>query len=64
MLRFKPSALGARKVRGVRTSDFGRIALAGHADAARGEMHSLAKRFLEFAGDGAGDDLRKLLELI
>lgn len=62
--RWVPAALVARKVASLLKSDFGQIALAGHATTAREEMRSLACSLLELAGDNPGADLRNLLSAI
>ena len=64
IFRWIPAALMARKVASLLQSDFGRIALAGHATTARDEMRSLALSLLNLAGDNPGADLRNLLSVI
>ena len=59
--RFIPAGIGARKIAALMESKFGRIALAGHANTARGEMHHLAQGLFRLAGDRGGRDFRELL---
>lgn len=61
VMRWIPAALGAGKIASLLQSDFGRIALAGHAATARDEMHSFAADLLALAGANAGADLRDVL---
>ncbi|MCP5066356.1 MAG: ketopantoate reductase family protein [bacterium] len=60
-LRWIPTPLGARRIGALLDSRFGQIALAGHATAAREEIHAFASDFLALAGDDAGADLRALM---
>ena len=64
IMRWIPAALGAGRVAALLQSDFGRIALAGHAAAARDEMHSFATDLLALAGANAEVDLREVLGAI
>ena len=63
-MRWIPPALGARRIAALLQSEFGRIALAGHALTARDEIHDFAKDLLDLAGANAGADLREMLEVI
>ena len=45
LFRYIPAGLGARKLAALITSDFGRIALAGHAATAKAEMQNLRAGF-------------------
>jgi 2-dehydropantoate 2-reductase len=64
ILRWIPSALGVGKIAALLQSEFGRIALAGHAATARDEMHGFAVDLLALAGTNAGTDLREVLGAI
>ena len=61
MMKYIPAWLGARRIGQLLDSDFGRIAIAGHAKSARDEMHAIAQDFLSLAGDSAGPELSELL---
>ena len=63
-MRWMPPALGARKIAALLQSEFGRIALAGHAMTARDEMLDFANDLLDLAGANAGTDLREMLRAI
>ena len=63
-MRWMPAPVGARRIAGLLSSRFGKIAIAGHAAAARDEMRGFAEDFLELAGEQAGDDLRQILAMI
>jgi hypothetical protein len=62
--RWIPPALAASKIVALLQSEFGRIALAAHAAAARDEMHGFATDFLDLAGANGGADLREVLSTI
>ncbi len=64
VMRWIPAALGAKRIATLLQSEFGRIAIAGHAMTARTEMHGFAQDFLALAGAHAGPDLREVLEAI
>ena len=64
VMRWIPAALGAGRVSSLLQSDFGRIAIAGHAATAGAEMHGFANDFLALAGANAGADLREVLGAI
>jgi ketopantoate reductase len=64
MMRWVPAALGAGRIAALLQSEFGRIALAGHAGTARAEMHGFATDLLALAGANAGADLREVLGAI
>lgn len=64
VMRWIPAALGVGRIAALLTSDFGRIAMAGHAQAARDEMQHFATDLLTLAGANAGKDLRGLLDAI
>ena len=64
IMRWIPPALGARRIKTVLQSDFGRIALAGHAATARTEMQGFATDLLDLAGPDVGTDLRDVLDAI
>ena len=64
IMRWIPAALGAGRIATVLQSEFGRIALAGHATTARDEMHGFATDLLALAGADAGADLREVLGAI
>lgn len=64
VMRWIPAALGAGKVASLLKSDFGRIALAGHAATARDEMCGFATDLLALAGSNVGADLRTVLRMI
>ena len=64
MMKYIPAWLGARRIGQLLDSDFGRIAIAGHAKSARAEMHAIAQDFLALAGDDVGPELRELLRAI
>ena len=64
IMRWAPAALGVGKVATVLQSEFGRIAIAGHAATARDEMHGFATDLLALAGADAGADLREVLGAI
>jgi 2-dehydropantoate 2-reductase len=64
IMRWIPAVFGAGKIAALLQSEFGRIALAGHAAAARDEMHGLAADLLALAGTDAGADLREVLGAI
>lgn len=63
-MRWIPAALGAGRIATLFQSEFGRIALAGHAKTARDEMHAIATDFIALAGADAGADLREVLGAI
>ena len=63
LVRWIPAAIGARRAASVLSSDFGRIALAGHAAAAREEMHALAQDLLAIA-EADAPDLRRALSTL
>ena len=64
MMKYIPAWLGARRIGQLFNSDFGRIAIAGHAKSAREEMHAIAQDFLALAGDSVGPELSELLGAI
>ena len=64
IMRWIPAALGAGKIAALLQSEFGRIALAGHAAAARDEMRGFADDLLALAGTNASADLREVLGAI
>ena len=64
VMRFLPAALGAGRIASLLRSDFGRIAIAGHAAVARDEMRAVAVDLLALAGDDAGPDLRAVVGAI
>ena len=64
IMRWIPAALGAGKIAALLQSEFGRIALAGHAATARDEMHGFAADLLALAGTNASADLREVLGAI
>ncbi|MDH3640519.1 MAG: NAD-binding protein [Gammaproteobacteria bacterium] len=64
VMRWIPATLGARRITTVLQSEFGRIAIVGHATTAREEMHGFATDLLALAGANAGADLREVLESI
>ncbi|MGI9659869.1 MAG: ketopantoate reductase family protein, partial [Gaiellaceae bacterium] len=51
VMKYVPGWLGARRLSRLFDSDFGRVAIAGHARSARAEMHAIAQDFLALAGD-------------
>lgn len=64
VMKYVPAWLGARRVRQVFDSDFGRVAVAGHAKSARAEMHAIAQDFLALAGDDVRPELREFLAAV
>lgn len=64
MMKYIPAWLGARRIGQLLDSDFGRVAIAGHAKSAREEMHAIAQDFLSLAGDSAGPEFSELLGAI
>jgi hypothetical protein len=64
IMRWIPAALGAGRIAVLMQSEFGRIALAGHAATARDEMRGFAADFLALAGPEVGADLREVLGAI
>jgi 2-dehydropantoate 2-reductase len=61
LMRWLPPALGVSRVARLLQSDFGRVAIAGHAAVARAEMKSLSADLLALAAPGEAPDLRELL---
>jgi len=64
IMRWMPAALGTGRIATLLQSDFGRIAIAGHAATARDEMRGFATDLLALAGANAGADLREVLGAI
>ncbi|GAB6089142.1 GNAT family N-acetyltransferase [Spirochaeta dissipatitropha] len=62
LMRIAPTAVTARKLAGLLSGDFARIAMAAHARTARSEMSTLAAGLLDVLGDQASPDLKKLLQ--
>lgn len=61
VMRWVPAALGAGRIAALLRSEFGRVALVGHAATARDEMRGFDSVFLALAGENAGPELRAVL---
>lgn len=61
LMAISPTWLGVRQLRGLLESDFAAIALAGHAEAARGEVRSMARALMHLLEDADGDALLEMI---
>ena len=64
LMAISPTWLGVRQLSGLLGSHFAEIALAGHAQAARDEMRTMARELLYLLEETEGDSLREMLEAV